>query len=142
MQTYAADAYKITLPPQLAVELNRLSQAKQSTLYMTMPSVFSALLGTVQPFALGHAFHQLRVPSKLIHLFLFTLRYLDVLHHEYLSLLRALKARLYELRQEILQFDGVGEGPEAVYQFAFQLFPLTDQGGSLSVLSRYDSTRL
>ena len=30
--------------------------------------MFTALLGTVEPFTLGHAFHQLRVPGKLINL--------------------------------------------------------------------------
>lgn len=57
--------------------------------------VFAALLGTVEPTVLGHAFHHLRVPGKLTHLFMFTLRYLDVLHHEYLTLLRAMKARAF-----------------------------------------------
>ena len=57
--------------------------------------VFAALLGTVELFSLGHAFHHLRVPNKLIHLFMFTLRYLDLLHHEYMSLLRAMKTRAF-----------------------------------------------
>lgn len=55
--------------------------------------VFASLTGTVEPFTLGQALHHLRVPSKLTHLFLFTIRYLDVLHHEYLNLIRAMKAR-------------------------------------------------
>jgi cobalt/nickel transport system permease protein len=56
---------------------------------------FTALLGTVDPFTLGNAFHHLRVPDKLTHLLLFTLRYLDTLHHEYVDLLRAMKARAF-----------------------------------------------
>jgi cobalt/nickel transport system permease protein len=56
---------------------------------------FNALLGTVDLFRLGHAFQHLRVPDKLIHLFMFTLRYMDVLHHEYESLLRAMKTRAF-----------------------------------------------
>lgn len=39
-----------------------------------------------------------------------------------------LKARLFEIGAEVLQHDGAGEGPEAVYQFSFQLFPLTEFG--------------
>ncbi|MFH1313688.1 MAG: cobalt ECF transporter T component CbiQ [Candidatus Eisenbacteria bacterium] len=58
----------------------------------------TALLGTVELFELGHAFQHLRVPDKLIHLFMFTLRYLDVLHHEYENLLRAMKARAFRPR--------------------------------------------
>ncbi len=56
---------------------------------------FTGLLGTVELFTLGHAFEHLRVPRKLIHLFMFTLRYLDVLHHEYETLLSAMKARAF-----------------------------------------------
>jgi cobalt/nickel transport system permease protein len=59
---------------------------------------FTALLGTVDLFHLGHAFQHLRVPDKLIHLFMFTLRYLDVLHHEYEALLRAMKTRAFRPR--------------------------------------------
>jgi cobalt/nickel transport system permease protein len=59
---------------------------------------FTALLGTVDLFRLGHAFQQLHVPDKLIHLFMFTLRYMDVLHHEYESLLRAMKTRAFRPR--------------------------------------------
>ncbi len=40
---------------------------------------------------------------------------------------RYMKQRMFELRQEVLQLDGAGTGPEAVYHFAFQLFPVTDQ---------------
>ncbi len=40
---------------------------------------------------------------------------------------RYMKQRMFELRQEVLQLDGAGDGPEAVYHFAFQLFPLTDR---------------
>jgi uncharacterized protein (TIGR02147 family) len=36
-----------------------------------------------------------------------------------------LKRRLYEIRQEILQLEGADDGPEAVYHFAFQLFPVS-----------------
>lgn len=57
--------------------------------------VFAALVGTIDPFVLAHAFHHMRVPGKLIQLLLFTIRYLDVFHHEYLSLLRAMKARAF-----------------------------------------------
>jgi cobalt/nickel transport system permease protein len=63
--------------------------------------VFTALLGTIDPFTLGHAFHYLRVPDKLTHLLLFTLRYLDTLHHEYVDLLRAMKARAFRPRMNL-----------------------------------------
>ncbi len=70
--------------------------------------VFAALLGTVELFSLGHAFHHLRVPGKLIHLFLFTLRYLDLLHHEYLTLLRAMKARGFRPKMRLHTYRALG----------------------------------
>ena len=42
------------------------------------------LIGTMEVNTLGHALSHLRVPAGLSHLFLFTVRYLDVLHREYL----------------------------------------------------------
>lgn len=51
------------------------------------------LLGTLDVSTLGHALSHLRVPDKLIHLFLFTVRYLDVLQREYLRLTAAMKTR-------------------------------------------------
>lgn len=70
--------------------------------------VFAALLGTVELFSLGHAFHHLKVPTKLIHLFLFTLRYLDLFHHEYLTLLRAMRARGFRPRLKIHTYRTLG----------------------------------
>ena len=55
--------------------------------------VFTALMGTIDPLELGHAFHHLRVPTRLAHLFMFTMRYSDTLHLEYMKLIRAMKAR-------------------------------------------------
>ena len=37
-----------------------------------------------------------------------------------------LRKRMYEIRQEILQLDGTGEGDQAVHHFAFQRCPVTD----------------
>lgn len=70
--------------------------------------VFAALMGTIELFSLGHAFHHLKVPVKLIHLFLFTLRYLDLLHHEYLTLLRAMKARGFRPRLRVHTYRTLG----------------------------------
>ncbi|MCF4167401.1 cobalt ECF transporter T component CbiQ [Zavarzinia compransoris] len=51
------------------------------------------LVGTMEPVTLGHALHRLRVPAPLVHLLLFTVRYVEVLHAEYLRLRQAMKAR-------------------------------------------------
>jgi cobalt/nickel transport system permease protein len=54
---------------------------------------FITLIATM-PFAtLGHALHRLRVPEKIVHLLLMTYRYIFVIEHEYLRLMRAAKIR-------------------------------------------------
>lgn len=52
-----------------------------------------ALVGTLEPVSFGHALHHLKVPARLVHLMLFTIRYIDVLHQEYRRLRQAMKAR-------------------------------------------------
>ena len=53
----------------------------------------TASVATIELTALGHALHHLRVSDKLIHLFLFTIRYLGVLHQEYERIVKAMKVR-------------------------------------------------
>ena len=52
-----------------------------------------ALVGTLEPTLLGRACKRLWFPDKLIHLLLFTVRYLDVLRTEYHRLLTAARLR-------------------------------------------------
>ena len=52
-----------------------------------------ALIASMSIFTLGHAMRNLHVPSKLIHLFLFTFRYIHVIYLEYQRLMNALKIR-------------------------------------------------
>jgi cobalt/nickel transport system permease protein len=56
------------------------------------------LLGTLDFITFGHALRHLRVPAKLVHLLLFTVRYIDVLHGEYLRLRMAMKVRGFRPR--------------------------------------------
>lgn len=57
--------------------------------------IYTALLSTNEITHLGHALSHLRIPDKLAHLFLFTIRYVDVIHHEYEQLGRAMKVRSF-----------------------------------------------
>jgi cobalt/nickel transport system permease protein len=57
--------------------------------------ILTALIGTVEPAALGHALAHLRVPARLVQLYLFTIRYLDVLRREAQTLHTAMRARGY-----------------------------------------------
>lgn len=52
-----------------------------------------ALIGSMPPVTLGHALDHLRVPAKLSHLFLFTVRYVEVISDEYRRLRAAMKVR-------------------------------------------------
>lgn len=57
--------------------------------------MLTVLLSTMEVVELGHALSHLRVPRKLAHLFLFTIRYIDLVHHEYSRLRRAMRVRCF-----------------------------------------------
>lgn len=59
-----------------------------------------ALVGSLETVALGHALHHLRLPDKLIQLFLFTIRYIDLLGREYQRLRQAMRARAFVARSD------------------------------------------
>lgn len=54
-----------------------------------------ALLTTMEPAQLGAALFRLGCPAKLAHLFLFLVRYVEVVHREYHSLRTAMKLRAF-----------------------------------------------
>lgn len=67
-----------------------------------------ALAGTLEPVVLGHALARLQMPTKLIHLFLLTVRYIGVLHDEYQSLRRAMRARAFVPRSNFHTWRTLG----------------------------------
>lgn len=60
----------------------------------------TALVGTIEMVTLGHALQHLWVPRKLVHLFLLTVRYIDVFRGEYQRLARAMKVRGFRPRAD------------------------------------------
>jgi cobalt/nickel transport system permease protein len=81
MGSFAVYLMGVTLAAQITLKSNAILLA------------FIALMATM-PFAtLGHALHRLRVPEKIVHLLLMTYRYIFVIEHEYLRLMRAAKIR-------------------------------------------------
>ncbi len=54
-----------------------------------------ALVGALEPVRLGHAAARLGVPLKLVHLFLFVVRYVGLFQAEAAHLLEAMKARAF-----------------------------------------------
>lgn len=58
------------------------------------------LVGTLELGTLGHALDHLYVPSRLAHLLLFTVRYLEVMEREYRRLAAAMKVRGFRPRAD------------------------------------------
>lgn len=54
-----------------------------------------ALVGSMESVTFGHALHRLKVPENLVHLLLFTVRYIEVLNEEYQRLRKAMKTRAF-----------------------------------------------
>lgn len=67
-----------------------------------------ALLGTIEATTLGHALARLRMPEKLVHLMLFTVRYLGVMSSEYKRMRKAMKARAFTPRSNWHTWRSVG----------------------------------
>lgn len=70
--------------------------------------VLTACLSTIELTRLGQALRRLLVPAKLTHLFLFTVRYLDALHHEYHRLHTAMRVRCFHLRPSLYALRMLG----------------------------------
>lgn len=67
-----------------------------------------ALVGTMESVTLGHALSHLRVPVTLVHLMLFTVRYIEVLNEEYQRLRTAMKARGFRPANSMHTYRSVG----------------------------------
>jgi cobalt/nickel transport system permease protein len=76
------------------LELASMIAVKGNLLILLM----AMLLGTMDATVLGHALSHLRLPDKLVHLLLFPVRYLAVLHREYVRLRAAMKVRGFRPR--------------------------------------------
>jgi cobalt/nickel transport system permease protein len=58
------------------------------------------LVGGLEPAVLGHALARLRVPDKLVHLLLLTVRQIELVHQELGRLRRAMRARAFQPRSD------------------------------------------
>lgn len=70
--------------------------------------VIFALIGGLEPLRLGHAARGLGMPLRLVQLFLFTSRYVDVYRGEIRRLLDAMKARAFTPRMSLHSFRAFG----------------------------------
>ena len=91
----------LTVPGTLLAQVGPLDFSKEGLLMAAAITLkgnaivlaLVALLGTLDVTTLGHGLSHLRVPDKLIHLLLFTVRYIDVLQRQYARLVAAVKLR-------------------------------------------------
>jgi len=65
---------------------------KANTIMITI----TGLAATLEPAIFGKAMHLLGVPTKLVHIFLFMVRYLDLIGDEYQRLRNAMKLRAFQ----------------------------------------------
>ena len=70
--------------------------------------VMMALIGSMDAVTLGHALARLGMPPKMVHLFLFTVRYLDVLGQEYQRLCLAMRARAFRFGCNMHSWQMIG----------------------------------
>lgn len=66
------------------------------------------LVGTLDVITLGHALRHLWVPEKLVHLLLFTVRYIDVLERERQRLTAAMRIRGFRPRMDLHTYRSYG----------------------------------
>lgn len=82
------------LDPDPGTQIVLLGALKANAMLLLL----SLLVSTIDLVSLGHALAHLRVPGKLVHLFLFTVRYTEVLWIEHQRMQRALRARAFRPR--------------------------------------------
>lgn len=82
--------------------------------------LLAALLGTIEPVALGYAMSRLRVPPMLAHIFLFTIRYMGLMLSEFDRLSRAAQLRGFTpgLNRHTLRTTGYMVGMMLVRSYA------------------------
>jgi len=93
-----------TLAGEQLFTLGPLSATKEGIIYSALLTIKSnsiililmALIATTPIFTLGRAMRHLYVPAKLIHLFLFTYRYIHTIHREYRRQMNTIKIRGFQ----------------------------------------------
>ncbi|PID42391.1 MAG: cobalt ECF transporter T component CbiQ [Gammaproteobacteria bacterium] len=105
-----------TTPGQAIFHIGGLVASKEGLLHALLIAVKAntvvlallAMVGTMSTTAFGYALAKLRVPDKLVHLLLFTVRYLDVIGQEYKRMRQAMLARAFVLRPDKHTWRSIG----------------------------------
>ena len=66
------------------------------------------LVGSMESVMLGQALGKMKVPANLVHLMLFTVRYIEVLQDEYVRLRQAMKARAFKAGNNWHTYRSIG----------------------------------
>lgn len=66
------------------------------------------LVGTLEPVTFGHALRRIKTPENLVHLMMFTLRYISILHEEYTKLRDAMKMRGFRPANSLHTYRSLG----------------------------------
>jgi len=106
----------VTTPGRELLRIGPIAYSREGALHASQVALkcnaitlaLTALLSTMQTITLGHALGHLRTPRKLVHVFLFTIRYVEVLRHEYIRLARAMKVRGFHPRMNRHTFRSIG----------------------------------
>jgi cobalt/nickel transport system permease protein len=67
-----------------------------------------ALAGSLEPVVFGHALARLGLPEKLVHLLLFTVRQIHLLHQEYQRMDQAMRVRAFRPRSDRHTWNSYG----------------------------------
>ncbi len=106
----------IKVPADILFELFGLQASRQGLLHAVLIAVKAnavvlallAVVGTMSATQFGHSLARIGVSEKLVHLLLFTVRYLDVIGQEYKRMRRAMQARAFVLRVDKHTWRSIG----------------------------------
>lgn len=98
-----------TFRGEVLFRLGPLSASKEGVLHATLISlkanaiilVLVSLVSTMSVFDMGRAMRRLRIPTKIVHLFLFAYRYVHVIYMEYQRIMKAIKIRGFQPKTDM-----------------------------------------
>ncbi|MFC1891762.1 cobalt ECF transporter T component CbiQ [Thermodesulfobacteriota bacterium] len=93
-----------TMEGQYVLSFGPLNASKEGIAYSVIITIKAnsiiltliALMSTMPVFTMGKAMRHMHVPAKMVHLFLFTYRYIHAIHREYLRLISTVKIRGFQ----------------------------------------------
>ena len=91
----------LTLGPLVATKEGILYSSLITIKSNTIVLILMAFVATMHVFTMGRAMSHLYIPEKIIHMLLFTYRYIHVIYLEYQRLIKAIKIRGFQPRTNL-----------------------------------------